>query len=141
MTSLVSVLMIIVLLEFNESLISMFLDNEGATETVTMAIEFVYYLWPVFIFAGANMAISAYLTAIHLPFQSGMVSLCRSLIFPVSLLLVLFVLFDDNRFVIAISIGECLTFIIALAYLFRHKPERAIAEEKQRTHNMSKSFV
>ena len=128
MTSLVSLIMILVLLIFNESLITMFLEDQGSEETVMMAVEFVYYLWPVFIFAGANMTISAYLTAIHLPFQSGVVSLCRSLIFPASLLILLFMMFDDNRFVIAISIGECLTFIIALAYILRHNPERAITE-------------
>jgi len=140
MTSLVSLLTILVLLFFNKSLIYMFLDEQGADATVTMAIEFVYYVWPVFIFAGANMVISGYLTAIHLPFQSGMVSLCRSLIFPASLLIVLFMLFTDNRFVIALPIGECLTFLIALAYFIRHKPDRAIAEEiaknsSLKTHN------
>jgi putative MATE family efflux protein len=129
MTSLVSLLTILVLLLFNESLIYMFLDEQGADATVKMAIEFVYYVWPVFIFAGANMVISGYLTAIHLPFQSAIVSLCRSLIFPASLLIVLFMLFADNRFVIALPIGECLTFLIALAYFIRHKPSRAIAEE------------
>jgi len=129
MTSVVSLLTILILLLFNESLIYMFLDDRGTEGTVAMAIEFVYYVWPVFIFAGANMTISGYLTAIHLPFQSGIVSLSRSLIFPASLLVLLFVLFDDNRFVIALPIGECLTFIIALAYFIRHKPARAIAEE------------
>jgi putative MATE family efflux protein len=129
MTSLVSLITILVLLFFNESLIYMFLDEQGADATATMAVEFVYYVWPVFIFAGANMVISGYLTAIHLPFQSGVVSLCRSLIFPASLLIVLFMLFTDNRFVIALPIGECLTFVIALAYFIRHKPTRAIVEE------------
>ncbi|MFT5760782.1 MAG: putative MATE family efflux protein [Alteromonadaceae bacterium] len=129
MSNLVSLLTILILLFFNESLIYMFLSDQGTDATVTMAIEFVYYVWPVFIFAGANMVISAYLTAIHLPFQSGIVSLCRSLIFPASLLIVLFMLFADNRFVVALPIGECLTFLIALAYFIRHKPSRAIAEE------------
>ncbi|MDB1125861.1 MATE family efflux transporter [Vibrio algarum] len=129
MTSIVSLITILVLLIFNESLIYLFLDDQGTDTTVSMAVEFVYYVWPLFIFAGANMTISGYLTAIHLPFQSGIVSLCRSLIFPASLLILLFMLFDDNRFVIALPIGECMTFAIALAYFIRHKPERAIAEE------------
>ncbi|GLS89305.1 MATE family efflux transporter [Psychromonas marina] len=128
-TSVVSVIAILILLCFNESLITMFLDDQGTEKTATMAIEFVYYMWPIFIFAGVNMAISGYLTAIHLPFQSGVVSICRSLIFPATLLITLFMLFDDNRFVIALPIGECLTFLIALAYFIRHKPERAIAED------------
>ena len=129
MTSLVSLLSILVLLFFNEPLIYMFIDDQGSDTTVIMATQFVYYVWPVFIFAGANMVISGYLTAIHLPFQSGMISLCRSLIFPALLLILLFMLFDNNRFLIALSIGESLTFLIALAYFIRHKPARAIAED------------
>lgn len=135
MTNLVSLLAISILLIFNESLIYMFLDTEGSNATVLMAIEFLYYIWPVFIFAGANMIISGYLTAIHLPFQSGVISLCRSLIFPATLLTLLFLLFDNNRFVLALSIGECLTFLIALAYFIRHKPETAIAEEMLKSDN------
>ncbi|NOI67039.1 MATE family efflux transporter [Vibrio sp. 99-8-1] len=128
-TSVVSLVTILILLFFNESLIYMFLDKEGAEVTVEMAIEFVYYVWPMFIFAGANMTISGYLTAIHLPFQSGVVSLCRSLIFPASLLIILFMMFDDNRFVTALAIGECLTFLVASVFYIRHKPERAIAKD------------
>lgn len=128
-TSVVSLVTILILLFFNESLIYMFLDKEGAEVTVEMAIEFVYYVWPMFIFAGANMTISGYLTAIHLPFQSGVVSLCRSLIFPASLLIILFMMFDDNRFVTALPIGECLTFLVASVFYIRHKPERAIAKD------------
>jgi putative MATE family efflux protein len=133
MTSIISLLIIVILLVYKEELIYLFLDEEGADATVNMVIEFVYYIWPAFIFAGANMVISGYLTAIHLPFQSGIVSLCRSLIFPASLLVVLFVLFADNRFVIAIPIGECLTFLIALAYFVHHQPNRAITNEISKT--------
>jgi Na+-driven multidrug efflux pump len=79
------------------------------------------------------IAISGYLTAIHLQFQSGMVSLCRSLIFPVSMLIILFMFFDYNRFVIALPIGECLTFIIALSFFIRHNPARAIAEDETKS--------
>ncbi|MGF1700846.1 MATE family efflux transporter [Photobacterium makurazakiensis] len=129
MSSLVSALFIFILLFFNESLIYMFLDVQGTETTVTMATEFLYYIWPVFVFAGINMTISGYLTAVHLPFQSGVVSLCRSLIFPASLLIVLFIVLDDNRFVIALPIGEGLTFLLATSLFLRHKPERVIAED------------
>jgi len=129
MNGLVSAISILLLLCFNEQLITLFLDEQDAHTTATMAIEFVYYMWPIFIFAGVNMAISGYFTAIHLPFQSAVVSLCRSLIFPAILLITLFMLFDDNRFVIALPLGECLTFLIAIIYFTRHQPERAVAED------------
>jgi putative MATE family efflux protein len=129
MTSLLSMFFIAILLLFNESLIYLFVDAEGADKTVAIAIEFVYYVWPIFIFAGANMTISGYLTAVHLPFQSGVVSLCRSLIFPASLLILLYMMFDDTRFVLALPIGEVLTFALALGFFIRHQPQRAIADE------------
>lgn len=129
MSGIVSALFIFVLLYFNESLIYMFLDTQGAETTVSMAIDFIYYLWPVFVFAGINMTISGYLTAIHLPFQSGAVSICRSLIFPATLLVTLFFIFDDNRFVIALPIGELLTFVLAVVLYIRHQPERAIEDD------------
>ncbi|MEZ9233091.1 MATE family efflux transporter [Vibrio amylolyticus] len=137
MSAVVSVLFIFILLYFNESLIYMFLDTQGAETTVGMAIDFIYYLWPVFVFAGINMTISGYLTATHLPFQSGMVSICRSLIFPASLLIVLFFVFEDNRFVIALPIGELLTFILASVLYIRHQPERAIEDSIKREQLLS----
>lgn len=129
MTSIVSLATILVLLAFNESLIYMFVDAKGAETTVDLAVEFIYAIWPLFIFAGANMTISGYLTAIHLPFQSGVVSLCRSLIFPASLLVALFFLFTDNRFVIALPIGEFLTLILAIFFFSRHRPSKEIAKQ------------
>ena len=137
MTSLVSLLAVSILLVFNKSLIYMFLDTKDSNKTVVMAIEFLYYIWPVFIFAGANIVISGYLTAIHLPFQSGVISLCRSLIFPASLLTLLFLLFDNNRFILALSIGEFLTFILALAYFIQHNPDQVIVVERTKSDNKS----
>ncbi|WP_147395026.1 MATE family efflux transporter [Alginatibacterium sediminis] len=129
MTTIVSLLTIGVLLVFKEALIYTFLSDEGTQATVAIATTFVDYVWPMFIFAGANMIISGYLTAIHLPFQSGVISLCRSLIFPASLLVLFFILFDNNLFVIALPIGECITFLIAFAYFIRHQPQRAIDDD------------
>jgi Na+-driven multidrug efflux pump len=130
MTTIISLLTIGVLLMFKHTLIYTFLSDEGTQATVAIATTFVDYVWPVFIFAGANMIISGYLTAIHLPFQSGVISLCRSLVFPASLLVLFFILFDNNLFVIALPIGECLTFSIAFAYYIRHQPQRAIDDDK-----------
>ena len=43
-----------------------------------LATELMAYVWPVFLFAGANMLISGYLTAIHHPFKSGLMSRARA---------------------------------------------------------------
>jgi Na+-driven multidrug efflux pump len=123
-----SVLCIFLLLFFNESLIFVFLPDEGNGKALALATEFNEYVWPLFIFAGVNMLISGYLTAIHLPFQSGVVALCRSLIFPSLLLTGLYFYLSDYRFIYALAIGEALTFAIAMFYLIRYRPSRAIAE-------------
>lgn len=122
-----SLVCIAVLLTASESLIYLFVDEQNSSETVALAKTFVNYVWPLFLFAGINMLISAYLTAIHLPFQSGLVALCRSLIFPASFLVLFFFLLSDYRFVVALSLAEGLTFVLALVLFLRHTPEKAIS--------------
>ena len=121
-----SSIFIIIVLSFGEALISIFVDGEDSEEMVTMALGFVSYVWPIFLFAGTNMLISGYLTAIHLPFQSGMVALCRSLVFPTAFLIILYLLVSDYRFVAAIPLAEFAAFLIALVFFFRHLPEKAV---------------
>jgi len=125
---LTSALCIFLLVFFNESLILAFLPDQGTENALALATEFVDYVWPLFIFAGVNMLISGYLTAIHLAFQSGVVALCRSLIFPSILLTGLYFYLSDYRFIYALAMSDTLTFVLAMFYLVRHRPSRAIAE-------------
>lgn len=123
-----SSIFIIIVLSFGEALISIFVNGEDSKEMVAMALDFVTYVWPIFLFAGTNMLISGYLTAIHLPFQSGLVALCRSLVFPTTFLIILYLLVSDYRFVAAIPLAELAAFLIALVFFFQHLPEKAIRE-------------
>jgi len=125
---LTSALCIFLLLFFNEPLILAFLPDQGTENALALATEFVDYVWPLFIFAGVNMLISGYLTAIHLAFQSGVVALCRSLVFPSILLTGLYFYLSDYRFIYALAMSETLTCALAIFYLVRHRPSRAIAE-------------
>lgn len=125
----ISALCIAVLLNFNEPLIYWFLQDEGSEQTVALAQEFVGYAWPLFLFVGTNMLISGYLTAIHLPFQSGVVALCRSLILPASFLLALYFVFTDYRFVMALAVAEAMTFVIALTYFSAHSPAKEVERQ------------
>jgi Na+-driven multidrug efflux pump len=122
--ALVSVILIALLTSSSEMLINLFVDEDNSIGTVAMANEFVTYVWPLFLFAGFNMLISGYLTAIHLPFESGLVALCRSLLFPAGFGVLLYYLLSDFRFVIALSIAEGLTFVLALVVFLRHRPAR-----------------
>ena len=84
------------------------------------------YIWPLFLFAGVNILISGYLTAIHRPFQSGIVALCHSLILPAAFLVLAFWLLSDQRFVIALPVAEAVTCVLAAALFLRYLPARAV---------------
>jgi MATE family, multidrug efflux pump len=124
-----SVVFIVVLTTVSEPLITLFVDESNSAATVALATGFVAYVWPLFLFAGFNMLISGYLTAIHLPFQSGLVALCRSLIFPAGFLLAFYLLLSDFRFLAALPVAEGLTFGLALVIFLYHRPDKAAAEQ------------
>lgn len=125
----ISGLCIVVLLNFNEPLIYWFLHDEGSEQTVALAVSFVNYVWPLFLFVGINMLISSYLTAIHLAFQSGVVALCRSLILPASFLVAMYFIYTDYRFVAALAVAEAVTFILAAGYFWKHSPQREVSRQ------------
>ena len=124
----VSAGIISLLIAGSESLIGLFIDIERDSETLVLALEFVAYVWPVFIFAGFTMLISGYLTAVHLPFQSALVASCRSLIMPAGLLVLFYMLLADYRFVAAVSVAEAISFVIAVTLYLYHTPSRILPE-------------
>jgi Na+-driven multidrug efflux pump len=117
-----SVAFIALLTTASEPLVHLFVDEKNSTEMVELATELVSYVWPLFLFAGFNMLISGYLTAIHLPFQSGVVAASHSLIFPAVFLLLFYYLVSDHRFVAALPVAEGFTFVLALVIFLRHRP-------------------
>ena len=125
----VSAAIISLLLAGSESLIGLFIDVEQDSDTLALALKFVAYVWPVFIFAGFTMLISGYLTAVHLPFQSALVASCRSLIMPAGLLMLFYMLLSDYHFVAAISVAEAISFVIAVTLYLYHTPTKVIREQ------------
>ena len=117
---------ILILLNGSDVLIGLFINTEQNPETVNLASEFVSYIWPIFIFAGFNMLISGYLTAIHLPFQSALVATSRSLIMPIGFLIMFYILLSNYLFVAAISIAEAVSFLIAVFLYLRHSPAKVL---------------
>jgi Na+-driven multidrug efflux pump len=71
------------------------------------------------------MLISGYLTAIHLPFQSGVVAVSHSLVFPACFLLLFYYLVSDHRFVAALPVAEGFTFVLAFVIFLRHRPMKS----------------
>jgi putative MATE family efflux protein len=128
--ALLSVASITILITASEPLIYLFVDDENAAEMVALATEFVTYIWPLFLFVGFNILVSGYLTAIHLPFQSGLIALCHSLILPAGFLLLFYYWLADHRFVAALPVAEGITCLLALFMLHRYKPERVVSDSK-----------
>ena len=67
------------LLLSTELLINIFLKPEE-TAIIEIAIRFVSYFWPAFVFSGINICLTAYFTACHKPLQSASIALSRSLL-------------------------------------------------------------
>ena len=129
MIAAISAVIIGLLVAGSESMIGLFIDIERDRDTLVLALEFVTYVWPVFIFAGFTMLISGYLTAVHLPLQSAIVAICRSLIMPAGLLTLFYMLLTDYRFVAAISVAEAISFVIALILYLYHTPTKVMREQ------------
>ncbi len=123
----VSAVAIVLLLTASEPMILLFVDDRDSAAMVAMATDFVTYVWPLFVFAGANMLLSGYLTAIHRPFQSGVVALCRGLVFPATFLVLGYYLLADYRFVAALPVAEGMAAILALGLFLQHSPKKAVA--------------
>ncbi len=100
-----------------ELLVDIFLEKSDE-KTISIVLTFMTLIWPVFLFNGLNMVISAYFTAIHKPLPSAMIALSRSLVLPVSLIFILPLFFGQNGIYLAIPTAEFFTLILAL-YLFK----------------------
>jgi len=126
--ALISLGFITILATASESLIYLFVDEKNNTQTVILALEFVTYVWPIFIFAGFNMMITGYLTAAHLPFQSALLALSRGLVLPTGFLILFYILLSDFRFIAAFSISEGIAFMLAIGLFISYSPEKSISD-------------
>lgn len=102
-----------------EILIEIFLESSD-DKTIEIVLKFLALIWPVFLFNGINMVISAYFTALHRPIESATIALSRSLVLPAFFIIVLPHFFGESGLFIAIPISEFLTLLLAL-YLFNSR--------------------
>jgi len=116
------VLLMSFVLIYPEILVEIFLESQDA-KTIAIVIAFLSIVWPVFLFNGSNLVISAYLTSIHKPLPSAIIALTRSLILPVVFILVLPKFLGDNGLYLAIVCAEFFTLIIALYLFKKFRPE------------------
>ncbi len=113
-----------------EPLIRLFIIDSDSS-LITIATGFIYVLWPVFIFNGLNVVISAYLTATHKAMASATIALLRSLILPLALLFILTQFFPQWPFLLAITGAEALTLIMAFWLYVQYRPDRLLNDADQ----------
>ncbi len=107
-------------------LIDIFLDdNSLAAEQI--AVEFVSWFWPAFLFNGVTICIAAYSTAMHKPIPSACIAISRSLILPGLFLLTLPVLVGDAGVFMAIPAAEFAALFIAIYVYRQYAPARLVA--------------
>ena len=123
------VLLISVLLSWRTQWVSWFVSAQD-TAVITLAADFILVVWPIFLVNGLNVLLSSYLTAIHQPAASAAIALLRSLILPVSVLMVLFWWLPGYPLLMALPLAEWLTFVVALALFLRFKPAVLFASEQ-----------
>ncbi|MGM8226531.1 MATE family efflux transporter [Cellvibrio sp. ARAG 10.3] len=125
------VLLISVLLGWRAHWVGWFVSAQD-TAVITLAADFILVVWPIFLVNGLNVLLSSYLTAIHQPAASAAIALLRSLILPVSVLMVLFWWLPAYPLLMALPLAEWLTFVVALALFLRFKPAVLFASEQPR---------
>ena len=125
------VLLISVLLGWRAHWVGWFVSAQD-TAVITLAADFILVVWPIFLVNGLNVLLSSYLTAIHQPAASAAIALLRSLILPVSVLMVLFWWLPGYPLLMALPLAEWLTFVVALALFLRFKPAVLFASEQPR---------
>ena len=119
-------LLIAIVLGFPELIIDLFLES-GEKETSTIILAFLALVWPVFLFNGTNMVISAYFTALHNPIASGIIAISRSLLFPVLFILTLPLFFGEKGLYLALVAAEFVTLIIAIVLFIKNTPSKSIS--------------
>ncbi|MBN2964088.1 MATE family efflux transporter [Sulfurospirillum sp. T05] len=113
------------LIAIPEYLTALFLNKRGI-EAHAIALEFALFIWPIFLFNGFNLLVSAYFTAIQKPRKSTTIAFLRSLVFPLIFILALPKTFGVTGIFIALPLAEFCTFFIALFLLLRHTPKKVL---------------
>lgn len=124
---LIGTLIIASLLIWPDKLISFFLMEEEP-EIQALAVSIIAAMWPMFLFNGANIAISAYFTGMQCAKQSATIAFMRSLLLPVILILLLWHLFGFMGAFYALPISEAITFCIAVLLLWSRRPRHIIGQ-------------
>ena len=117
------------LLWFNHVFVALFIEPSQQQAT-KYAHTIILYVWPLFLVNGCNVLLSVFLTAIEKPLHSAVIALGRSILFPVSFLVLLFhftpsPLANEGNdinisFLVALPAAEWVTFLLAVVLVYKH---------------------
>ncbi len=91
------------------------------TESYEIAVNGLYYFAPAFLFVGVSILISGFFTALNDGFSSGFISVCRTLVFLSSTILICSFLFGGMGAFVAVPVAEFLGLIVAIVFLLIKK--------------------
>jgi MATE family, multidrug efflux pump len=126
--SLIGAMVIALLLLAPGFIIVLFLEEESTT-AIQITTTFIHWFWPAYLFNGANIALSAYFTAMHKPYHSAAIALSRSLVLPVPFLLGLPHFLGDVGIYVAIPLAEFLSLVLALYFYRANRPATLVYSE------------
>lgn len=106
--------------------------SEDATETLTMTLGIIAVIWPLFLFNGINIAISAYFTGMHAAAQSAAIAISRSLVLPLLLIILFWQWYGMSGVFVALPVAEVLAFALGVVLYRRARPERLVAVDQQK---------
>lgn len=104
------------------AIVDLFLP-QATPEQTAISRQLISWVWPVFLILGLNLCSNAYLTATGRALHSAILTLARSLILPVSLLLLFGLILERKQFLIALPLAEVLT-LMAILLVLRSQTSR-----------------
>ncbi len=113
---------VLILIAWNApAFVSLFLKDQADPAVISLSIEFIRTLSPMFLLLGLNIQLSAYFTAIHLPMPSLIISSLRTLVLPLILITLLSALWGGSGVIKALISTEVLTLAVAILLLKFYK--------------------
>ena len=130
LTCLVIGLAFVLLLIFQGQYMVAVFAEDGDAETIALAVSIAMTIWPIFLFAGANIVITGYFTGLQKPALSATLATLRSLILPISLILILLMAMGYKGVFYALPVAEVVTLLVALYFLKKNSPSYLVERSK-----------
>jgi Na+-driven multidrug efflux pump len=103
-----------------------FFLQASSSGAISIVLKFTLLIWPLFLFNGISLVVSAYFTAIHKPLPSASIAITRSLLLPVFFVLFLPLFFGDNGIYLAIPVSEFFSMFLAIGLYRRYRAKATI---------------